>query len=320
LHKAWTQIRHLTAVTVKNMLHRSGASLRHIKDLQVSFIVTFHAIHLRDRERFAECVRFLARNFHVVGMDEMVERIRQGAPAKRDPIVAVTFDDGLRNFADIGYPILREFQVPATFYICPDLVDRAGSIWTWEVGARLHDMSSFDCQRYFDMANVSGNVQSIVNWMKTIPVSRREEIEREIHQRTPGFQFSPQQRESYELMSWQQIEDLDPRLITIGSHTATHVDLTQADPQRLELELSRSKQLLEARLSRKVQHLAYPNGNFDLKMLPVVERYYSSAVTSRPGIVKPGDNPFTLSRVHIEYDLSAFTWSLAASARREQPR
>ena len=68
--------------------------------------------------------------------------------------------------------------------------------------------------------------------MKTIPVGRREQIEKEIHDCTPGFRFTSSDRVRFELMTWQQIQSLDPNLITIGSHTATHIDLPQADPER----------------------------------------------------------------------------------------
>ena len=195
--------------------------------------------------------------------------------------MALTFDDGLRNHGDVVYPILKRLGVPATFYVCSDLIGHPGSIWTWETYSRLQRLSEADQQRFFDVAGVSGELERIVQWMKTIPVDRREQIEKEIHDCTPNFQFTPSERDRFELMSWQQIENLDANLITIGSHTSTHIDLPQANPERLDRELLRGKEIIESRLNRKVEHFAYPNGNFNELVLPFVKKYYSSAVTTR---------------------------------------
>jgi peptidoglycan/xylan/chitin deacetylase (PgdA/CDA1 family) len=198
------------------------------------------------------------------------------------------------------------------------MIDHPGSIWTWEVHSRLERLNEAARQRFFDEAGVSGELQGIVEWMKTIPVDRREQIEKEIHDCTPDFRFTPSERDRFGLMSWQQIQNLDPNLITIGSHTATHIDLPQADPERLDRELSRGKEILESRLDRRVEHFAYPNGNFNQQVLPFVRKYYSSAVTTRRGVVKPGDNPLLLNRIHAEFDLPRFSWELAVNASRER--
>jgi len=258
----------------------------------------------------------LAQNFKVVGLGELVAQIQDEAPTREGGLVAITFDDGLKNHAEVVYPILKELGMPASFYVCPELVDRRRSIWTWEVKFRLDRLSEKSCQRFVELAGVSGGTQAIVNWMKTIPLGQREQIEKEIWDCTPDFEFTEDERHRFELMSWQQLQELDPALITIGSHTATHVDLPQAEPDRLERELATSKHILESRLNRKVEHLAYPNGNFTLEMLPIVGRYYRTALITRPGVLRTGDNLLTLRRIHAESNLARFSWRLAMSARR----
>jgi len=262
-------------------------------------------------------VRFLAQNFEVVSLDEFIVENENPRAVQKNGLVVLSFDDGLRHHAELIYPVLKNLNVPATFYVCPELIDRARSIWTWEVRARLERLSDGPRQRFFDLAGVSGQTQAIVNWMKTIPVAHREEIEKEIRDCTQDFEFTQDERDCFELMSWDQMQKLDPALITIGSHTSTHIDLPQADTGRIERELSSSKGILESRLKRKVEHFSYPNGNFNDAMLDVVRRYYRSAVTTKQDVVKQGDDLFLLPRINADLNLSRFLWELAVNADRK---
>lgn len=308
----------LPAGFVKQLLHYAGWSTGYVKMRKVSFIITYHSVRPEKCGLFKETVQFLSENFHVVPLGKLVETVESAAPTAKHGVVAITFDDGLRNHFEVAYPILRELGVPATFYLCPDLIERGGSVWTWEIHSRLGRLSEGEQRQFFESTGVSGELQRIIDRMKTIPVDEREQIEKRIRDLTPDFQFTKSERDSYELMSWNEVEKLDRELITIGSHTATHIDLPQATPDRLVQELLRSKEILETRLKREIQHFAYPNGSFNDEVIPAVRQFYRSAVTTRPGIVKQGDNPLLLNRIHADFRLPAFSWDLVRAAREEQ--
>jgi peptidoglycan/xylan/chitin deacetylase (PgdA/CDA1 family) len=88
------------------------------------------------REVFAEQMAFLAATGTVVRLDDGLARL--AAPdAAREPMVAVTFDDGTDDFADEAVPILVDHGVPATLYVATRFVDEqldfpdAGRPITW---------------------------------------------------------------------------------------------------------------------------------------------------------------------------------------------
>jgi peptidoglycan/xylan/chitin deacetylase (PgdA/CDA1 family) len=299
------------------MLHRTGFPVLYARKNPVNFIIVFHQVSSNDRHQFEATLRFLLNNFHITDLDGLVAATQNRMAVRGGGLVALTFDDGLRNHAEVVYPILKRLGVPATFYVCPELIDRPGSIWTWEILCYLQRLDESVRRQFFDMAGSFGDPQDIVNWMKTIPLDRREQIAREIRDCSPDFRFTALEEDRFGLMTWQQMKTLDPNLVTIGSHTATHIDLPQADSETLQHELFHSKDILELRLNREVRHFCYPNGNFNEQVVPAVQKYYSSAVTTVPGVVKVGDDPFLLKRIHVDYDLSRFSWDLAANAFRE---
>jgi peptidoglycan/xylan/chitin deacetylase (PgdA/CDA1 family) len=65
---------------------------------------------------FREQIAFLAAHATVTTLSEALARL--GDPdAPREPLVAVTFDDGTADFADVAMPVLVEHRVPVTLYV-----------------------------------------------------------------------------------------------------------------------------------------------------------------------------------------------------------
>jgi peptidoglycan/xylan/chitin deacetylase (PgdA/CDA1 family) len=75
------------------------------------------------RAAFADQMAFLAQATNVVTLHDGLARLTDPA-APREPLVAVTFDDGTADFADEAVPVLVEHRVPATIYVATDYVDR----------------------------------------------------------------------------------------------------------------------------------------------------------------------------------------------------
>jgi peptidoglycan/xylan/chitin deacetylase (PgdA/CDA1 family) len=71
---------------------------------------------------FAEQMRYLALHAHVVTLSDGLAALRESTP---EPMVAVTFDDGTADFAEIALPVMVEHGVPSTLYVATDFIDRA---------------------------------------------------------------------------------------------------------------------------------------------------------------------------------------------------
>ena len=60
-------------------------------------------------------------------------------------------------------------------------------------------------------------------------------------------------------LSWDQLrEAIATGLVTVGSHTHSHADLSRADGSEAEEEMRRSKELIEDELGVRCRHFAYP--------------------------------------------------------------
>jgi hypothetical protein len=85
------------------------AVIRTIAQLDGIPIFVFHDV---DREGFARDLEFLRQNgYRILTTEEFVSLSQAG---RREPAVLLTFDDARRNFWDVAFPVLREFDARAT--------------------------------------------------------------------------------------------------------------------------------------------------------------------------------------------------------------
>ncbi len=133
--------------------------------------------------------------------------------------------------------------------------------------------------------------------MKTLTPARRTETLEAIRTATSKFTASAAQHEQFDVMTWEDVESLDPALVEIGSHTITHPLLSGLPRDETVHEVTSSRSELERRLGRAVDFFAYPNGTFDLQALNVVRSHYLAAVGTIPGFVHRGTDPHSLPRI-----------------------
>lgn len=66
-------------------------------------------------------------------------------------------------------------------------------------------------------------------------------------------------RRSADALSWSQLRDaVDTGIVTLGSHTHGHTDLSKTDEATAETEMRRSRDLIEDELGTTCAHFAYP--------------------------------------------------------------
>ena len=101
-------------------------------------------------------------------------------------------------------------------------------------------------------------------------------------------------------LTWEQLAEMQASGIEFGSHTVDHNVLTDLSPNSVNHELADSKNLLEKRLGRRIDVLAYPCGFTNEYIKSRVNASgYRAAFTVNLGNVHPSDDLYALNRVPI---------------------
>jgi peptidoglycan/xylan/chitin deacetylase (PgdA/CDA1 family) len=272
----------------------------------------YHGINRQEQPLLAEQLEYLDRNFRVISLDQLVHNLASNSAPKQNEVV-LTFDDGLMNNATVVYPLLSRLGMPATFFVCPGLIDSGRWLWTHEARCRLQTLSvqqlaELACSLSCAVATEDG----IVDWMKMLDLKSRGAAEEKIRRATLEFKPTAADREACELMDWATLDSLDPEIITIGSHTLTHPILPTLDDAAIDCEIANSRRLLEQKLNRPINYFCYPNGAHDPRTSLAARRNYKAAVTAENGVVN-GTNSADihgLPRIPAARDSALLAWRL----------
>jgi len=317
--------RNMVSDLVRRVALHSGASAHLAQRQRKPRILMFHAVGGDGVEAvypyqqayatavFEAEIRYLLRHFTVVPLPRIIERVEGNATGTGQNELALTFDDGLRNTAKTAYPILHKLGVPATFFVCPQLLDSGEWQWSYECPARLARLSQADRAELLRSlgAPATTAIEPVMSWMSDLEDSRRRTVVGHIREATRGFEPSAAERFNFDLMTWDELAALDRSLIVIGSHTMTHPVLSRTDRSQMLREIVDSKRMLEDRLARPVEYFCYPDGAHNPNVVEVVRQTYRAAVTTQPGFILPCQDRWLLPRIGAgEEDVHDLAWRL----------
>lgn len=268
---------------------------------------------------FETQMKYLKDNFSVISLRKALE-MSHDSNDKLGARVVLTFDDGLRNNYSIAYPILSRYRLPATFFVCPGLIESQKWQWPYDVKQRLlscnkNDLAIF-CNNYGigDRVVVNDNgevdVRKIVSYMKTVKTDVRKKMEIFIWSMTQNFKPTALQNKMFSTMNWDELRSLSPDLITIGSHTVNHPILTNLPFEEMLFEIQESRHWLERRLNRPIEYFCYPNGDYDEPTSKVVAENYKAAVTTKEGFFNKEDDVYQIHRIPAPDRLPLFAWRM----------
>ncbi|WIG56975.1 MAG: hypothetical protein OJF61_002763 [Rhodanobacteraceae bacterium] len=296
------------AASLRWVSHWSGAAVRQARAIRQSRILMYHTIgdaELSVRQ-FEWQMRFLRDHFEPLSLGALVDRLQIGTTTGRE--VAITFDDGVQNHFTVAWPLLRAHRIPATFFVCPGLIESGDWLWRTELRMRLNVLG--DALRTEVVRNAgctATGIEAIMEWTKGLPMEARRSFEREIKALTADFTPPQAEMDSHAPLTWEQLRQLDDGLITIGSHTRTHPILPTLTEPMLQDEIAGSRLALEEKLDRSVDLFSYPNGANNPRVADVARRHYRAAVTTRQGLVSQDSDRFLLPRIPAAHNRAAFT-------------
>lgn len=125
-----------------------------------------------------------------------------------------------------------------------------------------------------------------------------------------------------EALTWPMLDEIvATSLVTIGSHTHGHVDLSSATVTEADDEMRRSKEIIEDRLGRPCVHFAYPWGKASAAAERVAEGLFETAAleawrTNRSG----STNRHRLGRTPVLRSDAGFFFRAKANGRLDGER
>lgn len=249
-------------------------------------------------DRFESQMSYLARNYDVVSLSGAVNILREGR--RRGKYVSVTFDDGYAGSLQYARSICRAYNIPTTFFLCPEILstgkpywwDRVEFVWNNNHGAK--DVFVKLLQRRLLFTARQPTLSDVIHFLKQQGTDQVELLLKECN--IGSDSVDPCRKTA----TWAVLENGSNRDMSVGSHSMGHENLVKLDASDLRDNLATSREILQGSNHDYVDVFAYPFGFFDERVMAEVRSSgYRYALTTVGGDNSPGMNPYRLRRISV---------------------
>lgn len=250
---------------------------------------------------FRRQMALLAEHFHVYPLQELVCRAAAGDVPPR--AVAITFDDGYKDNYEVAYPILKEFNLPATIFLTTGVIGTGAALWHDKVfeAFRRTTVSSFES------AGVSGSLktiqdkqQSLNRFLRALRALSPNERDCQVEGLLKALNVDLSGELGALMLTWEEVCLMAKAGIEFGAHTVTHPILSRMEPDDARREIQQSRRTIEEMLQVPIRLFAYPNGSRldynDVTKEILRQENFLCAVTTIVGLNHADSDHFELRR------------------------
>ena len=276
-------------------------------------IVCYHGFALGDEYNFRSTLfitgdlfrRRIAylqdKGYPILPLGEALEALY----ARRLPscAVVITMDDGWLGVYSVGFPIIKQLQVPITVYVATDYVENPMPVYTvasaylfWRTRSRQvtlpRDLGTFDLDSQADEAE--GSAQK---FGAQLPPAERLAFLKELADALDVPFADIEGQQLFRVMDEQQLRRLDGAGVDIQLHSHCH-EWPLYDRGTVEAEIAENRRLLQPIVSHPLEHFCYPSGVYGLHQAEWLAALgVKSATTIDPGLNFADTSRFALRRI-----------------------
>ncbi|MEZ4713580.1 MAG: polysaccharide deacetylase family protein [Caldilineaceae bacterium] len=246
-------------------------------------IFTYH--RLGEPAVFEAQMCYLAENYHAVSMHELAQ-VQMGGHTLPPRSVMVTFDDAYQDFAEVAWPIMQRYGLPAAVFVATAFPDQPARVFWWD---RL-EAATMQTERRDELATPLGDLPLAVptqrlsaykklrDYIKTLP---HEVAMAYVNQFCAELGGPPVVND---VLGWDELRRLAREGVTLGAHTQTHPLMNRIPVGEAVAEAVASQQDLEREIGPVLPIFAYPNGSFSQEVVDGLRAEgFQMAFTTGPG-------------------------------------
>jgi peptidoglycan/xylan/chitin deacetylase (PgdA/CDA1 family) len=274
--------------------------------------------------QFREQMRAIKRDFHPMRFDEVLSCIDADRRLPKGAIL-VTFDDGYDDNYRVAYPILRELDMSAMFFVSTGHID-SGMPYAYDW--LVHMVCTTSARRL--SASELG-----IDWDIPASLSERRALAARLLDQLKRLDDAGQEALIARLerewdiprsaghadcrpMSWDQLREMHRGGMEIGSHGVGHRMLAKLPREQMSREVNGSKQSLERELAAPARVLSYPVGGpdaFDTATIDIVRSAgFRMACSYMAGTsALDADSRYCMRRLPVESEMDTAWFSAMVS-------
>lgn len=254
-------------------------------------------------DEFENRIKYLFRHYKFISLQEANAYLK-GAKKRRPNCIALTFDDGYKDNYSKIFPLLKQYNIPATIFLSTHCIDTREMLWHDKV-IYLIAKTKVKQVCLAELKNTSYNLLTLADkakffrqvnkLLKDAEDAKRKQLLKKLFTLL-GFQEGDILAKDL-MLSWDEIKEMhNSGLVSFGSHTLTHPILTKLPEEEIRKEVFLSKLVINNNLPYSpVEFFSYPGGFWDTRVENIVkEAGYKAAFGTFRSV---GRNHFNIERM-----------------------
>lgn len=202
----------------------------------------------RNEKDFESELEYILKYFSPVSLEELIKN-----PQPKKQVTHFTFDDGLRQCAEVIAPLLYRRGIPATFFINSGFVDNKDLFHRYKASLILNCLSeSPDSQAELFLA---GHKLNRANLLRA-SFNQNDILDEAAEMLEIDFGAFLQEHQPY--MSTQQVIDLNKKGFTIGAHGHDHNEFWELKPKKQFQQVEKSMDWVNKHIQPKIRAFSFP--------------------------------------------------------------
>jgi len=216
-------------------------------------------------EQFRQFVEYyLDHDYTFVSPDDVLHGLKD-----YKKYVMVTFDDGYFN-NQYALPILKEYKIPAVFFISTSHVKHNKCFW-WDV-------------IYRERKELGTSTKEIIHEQNMLKTKTNKEIEKYLME-TFGENVLKPRGDIDRPFTPSELKDFSKEnYVFLGNHTSDHAILTNYSPDEIRLQILDAQNVIHEITGTTPIAISYPNGNYSDEIIRISkENGFKLGVTAEYG-------------------------------------
>lgn len=203
-------------------------------------------------EEFERTLIWFKSRYNLISYDQLREYVKGNLPLKNACMLSV--DDGWRSTYEVIFPVMKEYHVPFTIFVSPEVCEKEKNFWYF-IYKYLNEEEIMDVilRRRLFSKEIRSFAADMV--LKELQIDEVYDILAEVQQMHPEIIIPRGFVNTKELLEMKK-----SGLVEIGAHSLSHPILANESMDRSEWEIKKSVSDLTSLIDVDVRTFAYPNG------------------------------------------------------------
>ncbi len=218
--------------------------------------------------RFIRDMDYFLKHFRLIDPLEISWPVT-GKSFSGKPGFLLTFDDGLREVAEIAAPVLRKKGIPAIFFVNNDFIDNKDLFYRYKASILIERMSSRISE---NCINETGKIfkihhpdrNKIIKRFLQISYSEKSFLDQAAGIMEVDFKSYLLKHKPY--MNNVQLKDLSEKGFLIGAHGYAHQEFNNLDTEEMIRQIRLSVADINNKFSPHIRTFAFPFGDHGIPL------------------------------------------------------